>query len=453
MDKPIYDQLRSSAKDCIKLDNVQTTQERLKIVVRATCLIVIARSNSNLNIDPKISHILLNHIGDLLYKAKLNIHLKEFLLCAKHIVGEMQDIERYSFTNYINLVVAANKLVNPNGNPQNIFDENKYPGIIHIETQSICNAKCNFCDYKSLDRIGTVMSDELIEKVLSDLSQIPKTNKFIIQPYKISEPFLDRRLPSLIKKFLLFHEGSNVQIISNGSYIPDDSLTQILSYLNKDYVWRSTSDSSKISRLSLVFSLNEVQKDKYEKLMKLSFEKTVKNLKNIHQTLESTGYRIPIYLSRVSTSAKGDRNFTEFCEKEFPLFKNGLLKLNNWSSTNTYSTNHQQLSYEPLQAFKVLPCKRWHDLSIMSNGEVALCCMDSGIAKLNLGNVKTHDCLELYRRKYEKFIPPDNKRGSSSHPCNSCTYQQRDELVLQLNNLVNVCEQKHSNFFLLGKSN
>ena len=46
MNKEIYFQLRSSAKECLNLDNVETNMERVKIVVRATCLIAIARSFS-----------------------------------------------------------------------------------------------------------------------------------------------------------------------------------------------------------------------------------------------------------------------------------------------------------------------------------------------------------------------------------------------------------------------
>ena len=148
------------------------------------------------------------------------------------LLEEINREQYISRTTYIHFGIAASQVLKYKPNI-NIPDIAKiYPKMIHIETQAICNAKCTFCDYPSLIRKGDRMSDEMIEKIINDLSVIPENHMFVIEPYKISEPFLEKRLPSLVKLFLTFHKLSKVHIISNGNYIPEGSLQEILSLLD-----------------------------------------------------------------------------------------------------------------------------------------------------------------------------------------------------------------------------
>ncbi len=319
-------------------------------------------------------------------------------------------------------------------------DDYFYPRIVHIESQATCNAKCSFCDYTSLKRIGSKLTDNEIEKILQDLSEIPKEHYFTIQPYKISEPFLEPRLPNLVKKYLKFHDSSEVSIISNANYLPSRIIDSIFSCSNRNFgYWESS--YNKISRIRLAFSLNEIEKDKYESLMKLSFTRTIKNLQELHKRVSSENIQIPIDISRVSTDPLGDKLFQEYVNENFPLFKPRLLKINDWMSTNDFSNEHPLLSKLPVKAFKRLSCQRWSDLSIMASGDLALCCMDSGKINLDLGNIKSNNCLELYRRKIKRFIPKDSERGSSPYPCNVCSYRQGNDLEIFLFKFSMLCEK------------
>src|SRR5688572_20298176 len=44
-----------------------------------------------------------------------------------------------------------------------------YPYLVHLETLASCNAACGFCPYPTLERKGTRMPDDLIEKIIGDL--------------------------------------------------------------------------------------------------------------------------------------------------------------------------------------------------------------------------------------------------------------------------------------------
>ena len=116
--------------------------------------------------------------------------------------------------------------------------------------------------------------------------------------------------------------------------------------------------------------------------------------------------------------------FIKECSRLFPKFQVTLLKLNDWFNYNEDSRDKLIEMGVPIKAFKKLGCTRWEDLSIAANGSVTLCCMDAGKENLNLGNAFENNALDLYQKKYMRFIPDSGFRGDSPNPCNSCSYFQ-----------------------------
>ncbi len=434
------------SRECLQLKHDDPENKRLKFIIWISCLLAkYGGSNGaskDIHLDKELTNSLKIHVQILLRENKSDNSLFEYLQCIYKMLEEIDAEERISKTTYINLVVAVSKAAHVKIKmKKQKSDYESFPRIIHLETQAICNAKCSFCDYTDLKRKGTKMSNELIAKILNDLSAIPEDHEFSIEPYKISEPFIEPRLFELIEKLLLLHKKSKICIISNGNHLPQKVIDQITNLLNHDYAW-ITRDKERECRLILTFSLNESHQNAYEKLMKLKFSKTIDNLKRLQNAISKDLSKMKVILSRVSTSASGDRDFINFCQKEFPLFEHGILKMNNWASSNDYSIHHNQLSSEPREAFGYLSCERWYDLSIMADGNVALCCMDTGTSMLDLGNVKTNNCIELYQAKIKKYIPINNQRSSSPFPCSSCTYfQQGSRLDIALDYMIKMAKK------------
>jgi len=148
-----------------------------------------------------------------------------------------------------------------------------WPAHVHLETFAICNARCTFCPYPTLERKGTRMADALIDKILGDLEEIPSDVPFQIAPYKVSEPFLDLRLLDLLEDInaRLPHAGLN--IFSNGSIMKEDQLRRMARLKSVNFLW---------------ISLNECDPARYEALMSLPFERTIERLSILH-TLKSNG--------------------------------------------------------------------------------------------------------------------------------------------------------------------
>ena len=90
-----------------------------------------------------------------------------------------------------------------------------YPEDIHLETLAVCNAACTFCPYPTIDRQGERMDDELIEKIIDDLQEIPPDVRFNIKPYKVSDPFIEKRLIAIIIRINEKLPNATLLLISN----------------------------------------------------------------------------------------------------------------------------------------------------------------------------------------------------------------------------------------------
>ena len=92
--------------------------------------------------------------------------------------------------------------------------------IVQAETLAACSAKCSFCPYDSLSRKGEKMSWSLIDKLASEFESFPDDFQFNFAPFKVSDPFLDERLPKIASLVLNSHPLVKVGLSTNGSHAP-----------------------------------------------------------------------------------------------------------------------------------------------------------------------------------------------------------------------------------------
>ena len=102
-----------------------------------------------------------------------------------------------------------------------------FPAHVHLETNALCNAACNFCPYPTLERRGTKMPDALITKIIEDLRDIPQTLPFQLSPFKVNEPFLDTRLFSILAQINERLPNASLTLTTNASALTEKQLTQL----------------------------------------------------------------------------------------------------------------------------------------------------------------------------------------------------------------------------------
>lgn len=274
-----------------------------------------------------------------------------------------------------------------------------YPALVHVETLAVCNAACSFCPYSDLERKGTRMPDSLIEKIIGDLTDIPRTLGFQFCPYKVSDPFLESRLFDILARVDERLPNARVSLITNGSAMTDRNLDAL----------------SKVRGIAhLTVSLNYHDPVEYEEVMRIPLDRTLARLDSLHRRKSEGKVSFPVRLTRVSVTRDEDMLFARWCAERYPLFPVAILPRNDWLGNVSSDAD--------AAAIPDAPCHRWFDLSITATGAVAMCCMD-GKAEFPKGDVTNQHVLDIYNQPRLRKLRSDlASRLAVGSPCDRCTY-------------------------------
>ena len=270
-----------------------------------------------------------------------------------------------------------------------------WPQEVSLETYAKCNAACTFCPYTTLDRIGERMSDAMIDSVIDQLRAHP--HAFFFSPFKVNEPFLDKRLMAICRKVNATLPKAFIRLFTNGSALTAKHVAEVAALDRVAHLW---------------CSLNEVDSGEYKALMGLDFERTAANLDHLHNEVLAGRFTHPVDLSRVS-SLDGSRNdeFHTYCFARWPLFNVHVLKRDGWLGAIDPSNPD----------VPDRPCPRWWELSIMANGKAALCCMD-GAGDYVIGDLTYQTLYDIYNSEAWRANRVKLWSRRNVSPCSRCTY-------------------------------
>lgn len=281
------------------------------------------------------------------------------------------------------------------------------PRYYQIETLAACNAACSFCPYETMSRKGSKMSDAMIEGFLSEITSRPQEDNFSLCTHKVSEPLLDDRTVSIIRRLLSQHKNARFGLTTNLNMMPKDFLNEIK---------RVVIDHG--PRISISVSINEAEKKKYEETMKLDYNKTVENLRKLASAAPEL-YKLglqPITVTRTSTNGPDDLAFLRLMKSEYSEFNAELFKLNSWVEKGNNSIHdYTQKIYGDRS------CKEWSRVSINADGNASLCCMDAESIKTIAGTGQ-RSLQQIYQDKMHQFVPKSLRRRDSVNPCKGCNY-------------------------------
>ena len=278
-------------------------------------------------------------------------------------------------------------------------DYMNYPALVHIETLAQCNASCSFCPYVTMERKGTRMPDALIEKIIDDLTAIPRSLRFQVSPYKISDPFLEPRLFDILARVNERLPSAAVSLITNGAALTGRNLEKLAKVKNVAY---------------LTVSLNFFDPVEYQEVMGMPLARTLGRLEDLKKQHAKGAFDFPVRISRVSVSRAEDQGFVQWAKANYPQFEICVLPRNDWLGavdTGNFA-----------RGVPDVPCHRWFDFSITATGKVAMCCMD-GKTEHPKGDVNDHHVLEVYNQPFlRKLRETLVSRRITGAPCDRCTY-------------------------------
>ena len=300
----------------------------------------------------------------------------------------------------------------------------EYPRLVQAETLAACTAKCSFCPYETLSRKGEKMPWSLLEKLAHEFEDFPVDFEFFFMPFKVSDPFLDDRLPDIASLVLNSHPLVKLSLTTNGFFMPQQKIDELLSV-----------SRAHPGRISISISLNTVNPEEYKDLMKLDFNRTIENLDRIRDRRSefvSNGIN-EVSVTRISTDHVGDVRFRSFSDDYLEssssqdFFKFEIHNLNGWINHDAgeYSTKNSDASVASL-----FPCDEWQRISLLPNGDLSLCCMSHEASEDGL-NFYNHTLKEMHAAKIQKYVPLDRKgqkilgRKYSASPCTNCDFNKR----------------------------
>jgi MoaA/NifB/PqqE/SkfB family radical SAM enzyme len=92
---------------------------------------------------------------------------------------------------------------------------NSFPKYIQIETSIVCNSNCVFCPHKEMERGPNYMEERIWKKIIDE----SRGKGIIYRPFMINEPFVDLRLPEIIR-YIKQDNTAKVEFNSNGNFHP-----------------------------------------------------------------------------------------------------------------------------------------------------------------------------------------------------------------------------------------
>jgi hypothetical protein len=232
----------------------------------------------------------------------------------------------------------------------------RFPPVVRIETTNACNARCTICPRRAMQRPIHRMDDDLFRRIIDECAVAGCRE---VHLHNFGEPLLDDHLEQRVA-YAKEKGMARVKVFSNGSLLDERRARGLIA---------AGLDEIKIS-------FDGATREEFERIRTpLRFDQVVENLARLVTLRNQMRAPLRIHVACCSTSDK--QGTMQMLQTLVDGFAFG--KLHNWAGPAP--TNGRRTLRKP--------CSRlWRTLTILANGDVALCCLDYAGHHL-LGQVHT----------------------------------------------------------------
>lgn len=269
----------------------------------------------------------------------------------------------------------------------------EFPRLISVETTNRCNATCSFCPNNALQRDRAVMDDALFEKIIRDCMEFPLP---AIEPFLQGEPFVDPKIFDRLELIRQLLPRTKLRLYSNGAALTPEKADR-LREIGVDHLY---------------ISLNTTDPEQYRKVVGLSYERTLRNLRHLASSAggRPVAKRITVRMTVTRETTRRDKqDFRALCRElnVRPLFA----RVFNYKGDITES----DLPVPPY------PCEHITRLDILVDGRTTLCCMDQD-GEYGWGSVAERSVLEVFNGAEAERVRRLHRAGKRSEcpPCDGC---------------------------------
>jgi len=263
----------------------------------------------------------------------------------------------------------------------------KFPEIIQIETNSLCNGTCLFCPYVSVrtKKENKKMSVDNFKKVMSECSSYSVN---IIYLCVMNEPLTDERIVDFINYAKEKNPRSKIKIITN-AYLLSEKLSMELI-------------KSRLDEIS--FSIHGWTKDTYRNVMGTDVNRVLQNVTSFLKLNTRRDLKANIVCVGTKYFTKQDYYIGyDFCKKYNIEF--GLSYLSNMAD-NLDPALRNKLGIRKIRHIKLRGCMDGWPLTsmhILHDSEVVACCLDWR-REISLGNISRETLYDIWNSQvYRDF--------------------------------------------------
>jgi len=274
----------------------------------------------------------------------------------------------------------------------------RYPNI-NLDLFPFCNAKCTFCSYHGIKRERYPMPDEMVDKVVKEISLWE--DPVAIMPFFYGEPLANPKLFDQCDLFGKYAPKTRIELSTNGSLLDEEKIENLVNTKNLKYI---------------NFSGYAGTKETYEKLMGLPFDTLDKIEKAIKRLQEA---RPDV---RIIVGCTTDPRFV--AGEDFPAIQKRFGKYGNIVSPHPISFNSQHLGGFPRVVSDTTPCVGiFLNVVVYNDGVIGACCFDVE-HELAIGNMSegSMPIITAFNRDVSGYRGVHLSRNKDAIPlCKSCT--------------------------------
>ncbi len=272
----------------------------------------------------------------------------------------------------------------------------RFPAVVRIETTNACNARCTICPHGEIQRPIARIDDDLFTKLIDECADSGCKE---VHLHNFGEPLLDKRLEDRVR-YAKDKGLPKVKIFSNGSLLTGDRARGLI---------EAGLDEVKIS-------FDGATKEEFEQIrVPLKFDRVVENIKRLVALRDEMQSPLRVKVACCSTTDK--QGTMRSLEQIVDGFSFG--KIHNWGGDDSTESDSPQSNGRVRK-----PCSRlWRTFTILSSGDVALCCLDYD-GRVVLGRVDARTSIgEIFRGPRYSEVRRCHRRAAQAEIdlCRHCT--------------------------------
>ena len=257
-----------------------------------------------------------------------------------------------------------------------------FPKYFQLETTQVCNAKCPFCPSSEWGNDRAVMSDELFEKIVSEMEAHADYIGFV-DLQRANEPLTDKKLHEKVRR-LKEAKIKKVMFSTNASLMNEERAVQLL----------------EAGLDEVLFSIDSIDKKEYEEMrVGLNFEKVRDNILGFFALRDRINPKMTIRVRGVSFYDLANPDHMQkllawenfFKQYAKPHDRIYMKRAHNWGNQKTWEG--KSMEYTDVFHPCILP---WSTMHISAEGKVSVCPNDYETEKLYIGNLQSETINQVW---------------------------------------------------------